>query len=205
VEGTTFYHPQLKFQFTYPDGWQFQNSPIQVQMSPKDGNAMIAFTFAQGSSLQAATDSALLELGVTVQEKQAFKVNGLPAMAVVSSKVNQDQTTGTQSTIQILSYFIDFGKNYYVFHGVSSQANFNTYLNAMKATMNSFSQVTNPAKLIVKPDYLRVKKVTKASTLAEVFRSYNLPADKFNEYALMNGMELTAQVPAGKLIKIVVK
>jgi predicted Zn-dependent protease len=205
VEGTTFYHPQLKFQFTYPDGWQFQNSPIQVQMAPKDGNAMIAFTFAVGSSLQAAADSALLGLGVTVQERQAFKVNGLPAIAVVSTKVNQDQTTGAQSTIQILSYFIEFGKNYYVFHGVSSQTNFNTYLTAMKATMNSFSQVANPAKLIVKPDYLRVKKVTKTATLADVFRSYNLPADKFNEYALMNDMELTAQVPAGRMIKIVSK
>jgi predicted Zn-dependent protease len=205
VEGTTFYQPELKFQFTYPDGWQFQNSPIQVQMAPKDGNAMIAFTFAMGSTLQAAADSALLGLGVTVQEKQAVKINGLPAIAAVSTRVNQDQSTGAQSTIQILSYFIEFNKNYYVFHGVSSQANFNTYYQAMKATMNSFSQVTNPAKLVVKPDYLRIKKVTKAATLSEIFKSFNLPADKFNEYALMNNMELTAQVPAGKLIKIVSK
>jgi predicted Zn-dependent protease len=205
VEGTTFYHPELKFQFTYPDGWQFQNSPIQVQMAPKDGNAMIAFTFAVGSSLQVAADSALLGLGVTVQEKQAVKVNGLPAIAVVSTRVNQDQTTGTQSTIQVLSYFIDFSKNYYVFHGVSSQANFSTYFPAMKAAMTSFSQVTNQAKLVVKPDYLRVKKVTKTATLAETFRSFNIPADKFNDYALMNNMKLTDQVPVGKLIKIVSK
>ena len=26
-EGTTFYHPEMKFRFTYPTGWQFQNSP----------------------------------------------------------------------------------------------------------------------------------------------------------------------------------
>jgi predicted Zn-dependent protease len=205
VEGSTFYQPELKFQFTYPDGWQFQNSPIQVQMSPKDGNAMIAFTFAVGTSLQAATDSALIGLGVTVQEKQGVKVNGLPAIAVVSTKVNQDQTTGTQSTLQILSYFIEFGKNYYVFHGVSSTTNFNTYLAAMKATMTSFSQVTNPAKLVVKPDYIRVKKVNKAATLTEIFKSFNVPADKYKEYALMNNMELTDLVPVGKMLKIVSK
>lgn len=205
VEGTTFYHPELKFQFTYPEGWQFLNSPIQVQMAPKDGNAMIVFTFAMGSSLQTAADSTILGLGATVKEKQALKVNGLPAIAVVSTRANQDQTTGTQSTIQILSYFIEFSKNFYVFHGVSSQENFNTYFPALKATMNSFSQVTNPTKLVVQPDHVRVKKVTKAATLAETFRSYNVPADKYKEYALMNNLELTDVLPVGKLIKIVSK
>jgi len=205
VEGTTFYHPEMKFQFTYPDGWQFQNSPIQVQMAPKDGNAMVAFTFAIGNTLQAAADSTLAGLGVTVMEKQAIKVNGLPAIAAVSTKVNQDQSTGAQSTIQILSYFIEFNKNYFVFHGVTAQANFNTYLPLMKNTMNSFAQVTNPAKLVVKPDYLRIKKVTKTAVLSDVFKSYGVPADKYKEYALLNNMELTSQVPAGKLIKIVAK
>jgi predicted Zn-dependent protease len=205
VEGTTFYHPELKFQFTYPEGWQFQNSPIQVQMAPKDGNAMVAFTFAMGSTLQAAVDSTLAGLGVTVLEKQALKVNGLPAIAVVSSKVNQDQSTGAQSTIQILSYFIEFNKNFYVFHGVTAQTNFNTYFPLMKGTMGSFAQVSNPAKLVVKPDYLRVKKVTKAATLSDVFKSLGVPTDKYKEYALLNNLELTDQVPVGKMIKIVAK
>jgi predicted Zn-dependent protease len=57
----------------------------------------------------------------------------------------------------------------------------------------------------VKPDYIRVKKVAKAATLAEIFKSFNVPADKFKEYALMNNVELTDQVPVGKLIKIVGK
>jgi len=205
VEGTTFYHPELKFQFTYPDGWQFQNSPIQVQMAPKDGNAMVAFTFAVGNTLQAAADSALAGLGVTVLEKQAIKVNGLPAIAAVSTRVNQDQSTGAQSTIQILSYFIEFNRTFYVFHGVSAQASFNTYLPMMKNTMGSFSQITNPAKLVVKPDYLRVKKVTRAGSLNEVFKSLGVPAEKYKDYALLNNMELTDQIPVGKMIKIVAK
>jgi predicted Zn-dependent protease len=205
VEGTTFYHPELKFQFTYPDGWQFQNSPIQVQMAPKDGNAMIVFTLAQGSNLQTAADSGLMSMGVTVLEKQAVKVNGLPAVSAVSTKVNTDQTNGTQSTIQILSYFIEFNKNFYAFHGVSSQANFTIYLPFLKFTMTSFSPVTNPAKLVVKPDYLRVKKVSKAATLSDTFKSFGIPVDKYNEYALLNDMELSDNVPVGKLIKIVGK
>jgi len=75
----------------------------------------------------------------------------------------------------------------------------------MKSTMGSFAQVSNPAKLVVKPDYLRVKKVTKTAVLSDVFKSYGVPADKYKEYALLNNLELTDQVPAGKLIKIVAK
>lgn len=205
VEGTTFYHPELKFQFTYPEGWHFQNSPIQVLMAPKDGNAMIAFTFARGNSLQAATDTTLAAMGVTVTEKQAVSINGLPAISVISTKVNQDQTTGAQTTLQILSCFIEFNRNFYVFHGVTTQANFSLYLPSLKSTMSSFGQVSNPAKLAVKPDCIRIRKVTRAATLADVFKSYAVPADKYKEYALLNNIDLTATVPAGKLIKIVGK
>jgi len=75
----------------------------------------------------------------------------------------------------------------------------------MKNTMGSFSQITNPAKLVVKPDYLRVKKVTRAGSLNEVFKSLGVPAEKYKDYALLNNMELTDQIPVGKMIKIVAK
>jgi predicted Zn-dependent protease len=47
VEASVFYHPVLKFQFTIPTGWQYQNTPQQVQMAPRDGNALMIFTLAQ--------------------------------------------------------------------------------------------------------------------------------------------------------------
>jgi predicted Zn-dependent protease len=30
VEGNTFYHPELKFKFSFPAGWKLENSPLQV-------------------------------------------------------------------------------------------------------------------------------------------------------------------------------
>jgi predicted Zn-dependent protease len=205
VEGSTFYHPELKFLFTYPKGWKFENSPIQVQMAPPDGNALIAFTFAVGKTLSMAADSSMINIGAKIVEKKSVTVNGLPAIAVVSTMTSTDQSTGAQSVNQLLSYFIELNKNFYVFHGVTSQANFNNYVNAMQSTMTSFARLSDPSKINVKPDCLRIKKVTKAATLADTFKSFGVPADKYKEYALLNNMELTTPVKVGQLIKTVSK
>jgi predicted Zn-dependent protease len=205
VEWNVFYHPELKFRFTYPSGWQFQNSPIQVQMAPGDGKAMIVFSFASGSTLQEAAQSTIQAMGVTVQESRSVTVNGMNAMAVVCQQVSQDQSAGTQSTIQILSYFIDYNGVYYVFHGLAAATDFNTYFSMLQSTMTSFAQLTDLSKINVQPNYVRVKKVTRAATLAETFKTFGIPSDKYNEYALLNEMELTDKLPVGKLIKIVAK
>ena len=48
-----------------------------------------------------------------------------------------------------------------------------------------------------------VKTVQKAGTLSETLLSYGMPQAKLAELALLNDMELTDKVQAGKLIKIV--
>lgn len=205
VEGNTFYHPELKFRFSFPSGWQFQNSPIQVQMAPADGSALMVFTFARGSSLQAAADSTLMGLGVTVKEKQAVTVNGLPAIAAVSVQTGQDQSTGAQVSNQLLSYFFNLNGSFFVLHGLTSSQQFSKYFNTMQASMKSFAKLTDASKINVKPDVLKVRKATRTSTLAEFFKTAGVPTSKYAEFALLNNMELTDQVQTGQMVKIVSK
>lgn len=205
TEGNTFYHPELKFRFNYPAGWQFQNSPIQVQMAPTDGSALMVFTFAAGNSLQTAADSTLMQLGVTVQERQSVTVNGLPAIATVSVQTSQDQSTGQQVSNQLLSYFFNLDNRYYVLHGLTSGTNFTKVFPTMQASMKSFARLTDASKINVKPDLLRVKKATRTTTLSDYFRTMGVPADKYAEYALLNNMALSDQVRVGQFVKIVSK
>lgn len=205
VEGNTFYHPELRFRYSFPNGWKFENSPIQVQMAPADGSALMLFTFAPGSNLQVAADSALLQLGVTVQERQNVTVNGLPAIATVSIQTGQDQSTGQQVSNQLLSYFYNLDGKFFVLHGLASSQNFSKLFPVMQMSMTSFGRLTDASKINVKPDYLRVKKVTRAGTVAETFRTLGVPADRYNELALLNNMELTERLAVGQLIKIVSK
>ena len=203
VEGSTFYHPELRFRFTYPAGWQYQNQPTQVNMAPQDGKALLVFTLAKQKSLQAAADSTIAQLGLTLQSQKSISVNGLPAIATVAQQVTKNQSTGTQTANMVLSYFIQMDKNFYVFHGVSTDADFPNYENSLESTMKSFARLTDASKINVKPNKITVKRVQRAGTLADAFTYYGVKQDMRDELALLNDMALTDKVQVGKLIKIV--
>jgi predicted Zn-dependent protease len=142
-------------------------------------------------------------MGLTVLENKALTVNGLQAYGVLSKQVSQDQSTGQQQTNLLLSYFISHGSNIYVFHGVSTEADFKTYQPSIEATLGSFANLTDPSKINVKPNKLFVRTVSRPGTLQQVLASYGVPQDKMKEVAFLNNMELTASVPAGKLVKVI--
>jgi len=203
VEGTTFYHPELRFKYTFPAGWKYQNLPTQVNMAPEDGSALMVFTLASQKNLENAADTTLAQLGLTLSEEKKATVNGMPAIATVSKQVSQDQSTGQQSTNMVLSYFIQYSPYIYVFHGVTSEENFSKYISAFESSMKTFNRLTEASKLNVNPTKVLIKKVVKTGTLANAFTYYGVPQAKMEELALLNNMELTDNVQAGKLIKVI--
>jgi predicted Zn-dependent protease len=203
VEENTFYHPELKFKFSFPAGWTLTNAPTQVTIQPSDSKALILFTLCNQKSLQAAADSTLAAYSLQLQRSEKTTLNGMPMIATLSKQQNQDQTTGTVSTNEVLSYFIDYGSRYYVFHGVSTEADFPTYASLMETSMKTFNRLTESSKINVIPKRVYVKKVQRTGTLANAFSYYGIKQDMMQELALLNDLELTDQVQAGKLIKIV--
>jgi predicted Zn-dependent protease len=203
VEGNTFYHPELKFKFSFPSGWQLENQPAQVNMAPTDGKALMVFTLTSGTSLEQAAGSTLQQLELTAVESKNITVNGMPAIVALSNQVNQDESTGQQTTNKVMSYFINCDGTFYVFHGITAEADYNTYNGTFKTTMANFSRLTDVSKLNRKPSKVFIKKVQRAGTLAEAFSNYGIKQDKMAELALLNNLELTDKVQAGRSIKII--
>lgn len=85
----------------------------------------------------------------------------------------------------------------------SFDADFNSYSRLFESSMTTFSKLTDPSKLNVKQKRIIVRKVQKTGTLANAFTYYRVPQGIMAEMALLNNLELTDQVPAGKLIKVV--
>ena len=110
-ENNVFYHPELKFSFPVPSGWMLLNSPSQVQMAPKDGQALVVFTLAQQASAEAAAEAAVSSLKLQPLESRRTTVNGMPAVAAVSERVTKDEQSGQQQHIRVLSYFIEDRKS----------------------------------------------------------------------------------------------
>lgn len=203
VESNIFYHPEMKFKYPIPPGWKLQNSPIQVQMAPEDGKAMMIFTLAQQKTLEEASQQTLKDLQLTVLDTKKSSVNGLPAIGTVSQQVSQDQQTGQEQIIKVMSYFIEYNSTIYVFHGVASDVDFNSYYRVFESTMVNFNHLTEPSKINVRPKRIKVQSVQRSGTLADAFRYFRVPQDQFNELAFLNNLELSDQVTSGKLIKII--
>jgi predicted Zn-dependent protease len=203
VENNAFYHPEMKFKFPVPSSWKLQNTPMQVQMAPQDGKALMIFTLARQENLGEAAEATLEQLNLTPLNSKRTTVNGFPAIAVVSEQVSQNQQTGEEQAIKVLSYFIDYAGSIYVFHGVSSEPDFNAFFNTFETTMINFDALTDPQKLNVKPKRIRIRQVGNSTTVANALRSFGVPQDRLEEFALLNNMELTDRVQAGKLLKTI--
>jgi predicted Zn-dependent protease len=198
AEDNVFYHPELKFQFPYPAAWAMQNSPEQVQFIPKDGNAMMMLTLAQGSSLDDAAQRLVQNYKLTVQKSNRETVNGNNAIALIADQ----QANPEQPIVRTLIYVIEHGKNFYAMIGASSEANFNSYFQLFNSSMNGFRTLTDPVKLNKQPDKIRIKPVMNSGTLKDAMQGYNVPSKRLEELAILNGMTLGERVEKGKLIKV---
>jgi predicted Zn-dependent protease len=203
VEEQSFYHPELKIKFPVPIAWMVDNSPMQVRMYTPDGKALMFFTLASQNTLEDAAKVTLQQMELNLLESKKTVVNGMQAISAISYQASQNQSTGQQDTIMVMSYFIDDNGTYYALQGVSAQADFNTYSRIFEQTMVKFDKLTEPSKLNRQPKKIRIKKVQRAGTLADAFRSFGIQQQQMEKFAFLNNMELTDQVQAGTLIKIV--
>ena len=200
VDKDWFYHPVLKFQFPIPRGWKTANSPLQFQMAPNDGKAMMMLRLAQGKTPDEAAQAFVQQNQMTVVESNRVNVNGLNATAVVSDQVNQEDPNGT---LRILSYFIQYNGLIYNLTGLSLKKDFNAYVDTFSYTMRNFDKLTDPAKINVQPKRVHIKTIKQNGTFSATLKSLNVPSNQLNEIAILNSMQLNDQVKKGMLIKIV--
>ena len=194
-----FYHPELKFQFPVPADWQVVNTPSQVQIANSDQNAVILFQLAQQNTTRAAADNFVTQANAQKVSDDAMRVHSLNAVRLVSDVNSND------GVLRVVSYFIEYEGRVYLFHGLSNKLNFSRYGDTMENCMRGFNRLTNPQKINVEPNRIRIKTVAKTGTLESTLQSFGVAADKMELHSLLNGMELTSTVSANSLIKVVGK
>ncbi len=199
VEDNMFYHPDLKFQFPLPAGWNVTNMPTQVQILSADERAAIVFSISQEKTTAGAAANFVSNTKATVTSQEDLKVNGMTARRLLSV------LAGQSGPLQVLSYFIEKDGSIFVFHGFTAQTSYAQYQALLEGSMKGFAPLTDRQKLNVKPDRIRIRKVEQAMTLENALRKFNTPGEKLNELSLMNGMELSANLEAGTLIKTIDK
>jgi predicted Zn-dependent protease len=71
--------------------------------------------------------------------------------------------------------------------------------------MRQFRELSDPRRIGVKPDRVRIRVARSSGTLEDVLRSLNVPNEKLKEMALLNGRDLSQIIRANTLIKVVEK
>jgi len=198
-ENNTFYHPDLKFRFPVPNGWQTQNLPSAVQMAPSANDAMLSMTLAANGNLRDIANKFVTDNRLSVVEQSNTTVNGMQAYALITSQA-ADQAAG-QPALKIMTYFISYNNNVYQFNGIAEPANFNKYFNTFRNTMKGFDILTDQEKLNRQARTIKIVTVKQNSTLKNALNSFGAKAADMNELSLLNGMELNEQVTRGMLIK----
>lgn len=203
VENDNFYHPELKFQFPVPSGWQTQNSPQQFAMGEKNGKAMMILNLGQGQSLENAAQQTVEQYSLQVLDSKQTKINGLDAVEMVADIVQQDQQTGQQQTQQVRLHIglISYNSLIYRMIGVSQRNDFATWQPRFTNVIRNFRTLSDPDKLNRQPERIRIQTVNRTTSLENALRSFGVPADRLKEMSIVNGMELNATVQQGTLIK----
>jgi predicted Zn-dependent protease len=192
-----FFHPDLRFQFPVPEDWKVNNTPTQVQMVSKAQDAIILFSMAKGASSQEAARTFVAQTKASV-----IKTDGLDVSGFSSQRVISDLRTD-QGSLRVMSYFIQKERTVYVFHGLTPLNAFQKHQALFNNTMRQFRELTDPRRIHVQPDRLRIRPAGRADTLENGLRSLGVPEKQLKETVLLNGGVPNQRIAANTLLKVV--
>lgn len=198
-EGQGFLHPTLKFRFTFPAGWKMQNSASVVIGASSQGDAQITLEFAGNGAPATALSQFLGQEGVAAGGTSTAAINGLPAAVGQFAAATSDGT-------RLAGYvaFIQVDGTTYRLLAITPQQLIQSYDAAFRGTINSFARLTDPTALAAKPMKVSVVTVPRAMTMTQ-FNTQYPSAVPLETIAIINGMESGTTIPAGTLVKRVVK
>lgn len=199
VDGQVFYHPGLKFQFPVPAGWKVNNTASQVQIISAKEDAAMILTLASEKTPDEAAQAFVDSNKATVLSSELKTVNGFETRKLkFALKTEEGNLAG-------LANFIKKDDRVMMFLGYSLETQFNSYSEAISATLNGFKALADQTKINVKPERIKIIKADRTDSLANILKPYSFNADKQRQIAIMNAMELSDKVGAGTLLKILTR
>lgn len=200
VENGRFYHPDMAFAFNIPSEWKVVNTPSQVMMSSPDEKAALvlqAEKTAEDLSAYARNKAGQIQGSQFVGEDDLQ----VPGFTSVHQVYRVDRQEGKAVNLRLSA--IRKGEMVYTFSAVSGASDFERFDQEFKLTTQSFSRLTDPAFLRRKPSQIKLAEASGRQTLQQIFTGAGMKKDIWPTLAILNGMELGATPPRGKMIKIV--
>lgn len=200
VEKNTFYHPQLRFFFSFPKEWNLKNTPSQAVLASKDGNAALVLRAEKSSekiSDYAQKKAAGIE-GKQFLSAQALTINGLPAYQQLFDLAREEK-----ETLRLQLTCIKKGSYIFSFTALSTIYDFKKYDFQFQAIIGSFKELRDAAYLNRQPKRVKLIQANGRKTLREIFQKEGMAKDSWPKVAIMNGMEIDQIPNSNQLLKII--
>ena len=189
-----FLHPDLKFAFDFPTGWQTQNQPTAVAGISPQQDALVVLAGAGTAAPSQAMNEFMGQQGITNQGASSGSINGLPAATGTFTANTQDGVLAGNIA------FVSLDNRTYRLLAYTPQQRFSAYRSAFAQSLQSFRRLTDQAALHVQPVRIRLVRLPRAMTITEFHQAYpsTIPVA---QVALINGVEASTTIPAGTLVK----
>jgi len=197
VKDNVFYHPQMRFKFPLPSGWELTNSPTEVRLSSKDENAILVFIQSEKSDPKNAASLFAQDNGINIQIAEPITVNEMNGYRIAGYR------TVDENELVIMSYFIKKENSLFAFHGIASSSDIRNYSEDFTATAYGFDNLTDRTFINVSPKRLEIRDIQKTDSLKNILADFNVPENQQEGLALLNGIELNDSLAAGAKIKII--
>jgi predicted Zn-dependent protease len=191
--GSQFFHPELGFRVTFPEGWTTNNGAQAVIAVSPAQDAAVELSAATEPSADAASRAFLSQPGITGGTPRA-SLSGLPAVTAPFVAASGSDTL--RGTVE----FVKHGNAVYRVIGYAPGARWSTNQAAVERTLASFQPLTDPAALNVQPQRMQLVRLDRRTTIAELARQRPSPVPAAT-LALINQVELDTPLAAGQLVK----
>jgi predicted Zn-dependent protease len=194
-EGTSFFHPDLRFRLDFPAGWKTDNRPEAVVAASPQGDAALQLALGGKDSPDALLQKFAAQQGVETVNSQRSTVNGLSG-ATAEFRAKDSQGNVLAGRVLYLSYD---GTTYQLL-GFATAARYDAYAAALLRAMRSFDRLTDPAALGKQPKHLQLVRLSGAMSLEEFNRRYPSTVS-LQIIAALNGVEQGGTLNAGTVAK----
>jgi len=200
IEGATFTHPDLRIQFSVPQGYLMSNGTDAVTVSGSAGKAQF-----RGGQYSGTLDNAILlalrqltrgQANFPVPQPQHVTINGMPA-AVTTARVNTDSGPIDAS---VAAYQWDARRVYYFImltpggYGVAP----------FVSMINSLRRISPAEAAAIRPRIIHVETVRAGDTVQSLSSRMAYRDFRLERFLSLNGLAANSTLVPGRKVKLVV-
>lgn len=198
VEGNIFYHPNLKFQFNFPEGWELENLASQVNIQDKDGDALVMLSIADGKTIPEAKSELIENFSLKIIDEKKERINGISSESVLTTYSEPENNL----ILSVYISFFEYENNVYQFIALSEEKNFSRFKKSFEVVFKNFKKLTDPQKLNVKPKRLKIRTTVTNDLLSSHLAQWNVDKKFWEEVAILNSLKLDDRIDSGTKLKI---